>query len=111
VLTAETTPATHDRLWAELWVSLASMLRSYTAVHGLNGKQQATVELGEEHIIVRSGERNLKLDRDENEVGWARENGSSGILQLTVHGRLRNDVGVEEELDLQAEAWARELMQ
>jgi hypothetical protein len=111
VIIAEVADASNSRLWAELWVSLASMLRSYTAVHGLNGKSQATVELGEEHIIVRCGERNLKLDRDENEIRWARENGSSGILQLTVDGRLKDDAGCLEELDLQAEAWARELMQ
>jgi hypothetical protein len=111
VLTAEPTVATHDRLWVELWVSLASMLRSYTAVHGLNGKIQATVELGEERIIVRSGDRFLKLDRNATEVGWARENGSSGSLNFTVDGRLKDEVGTEEELDMQAEAWARELMQ
>ena len=111
MLTAESTVATHDRLWAELWVSLASMLRSYTAVHGLNGKIQATVELGEERIIVRSGDRFLKLDRHETEVGWARENGNSGSLTFTIDGRLKDAVGAEEELDMQAEAWARELMQ
>ena len=111
MLIAETSPATNQRLWAELWVSLASMLRSYTAVHGLNGKRQATVELGEEHIIVRSGERFLKLDRNEIEICWERENGNSGILHFTVEGRLKDDAGMEEELDMQAEAWARELMQ
>jgi len=111
VVIAEVTDATNSRLWAELWVSLASMLRSYTAVHGLNGKRQATVELGEEHIMVRSGERFLKLDRNETEVSWARENGNSGSLHLTVDGRLKDEAGSEEELDLQAEAWARELMQ
>ena len=111
MLTAEPTVATHDRLWAELWVSLASMLRSYTAAHGLNGKQQATVELGEEHIMVRSGERWMRLDRHEAQVDWARENGSRGRMKLTMHGTLKNEAGGEEELDMQAEAWARELMQ
>ena len=43
------------RLYLELWVSLASLLRSYTAAHGLNGDRQATVELGEERITVRHG--------------------------------------------------------
>ena len=37
-----------ELLCMELWVSLASLLRSYTAAHGLNGNRQATVELGEE---------------------------------------------------------------
>ena len=46
----------------ELWVSLASLLRSYTAAHGLNGNRQATVELGEEQIMVRHGETWLDLE-------------------------------------------------
>jgi hypothetical protein len=98
-------------VYVELWVSLASMLRSYTAVHGLNRREQAVVELGEEHILVRAGERWLKLDRNEAEVSWSRENGIQGTMLLTVDGRLKSFDGVEEELDMQAEAWARELMQ
>ena len=97
-------------VYAELWVSLASMLRSYTAVHGLNRKEQAMVELGEEHILVRVSERWMRLDRNETEVSWLRENGSKGTMHLTVDGRLKGADGLEEELDLQAEAWARELM-
>ena len=31
-------------------------------------------------------------------------------MQLTEHGKLKAEAG-EEELDMQAEAWARELMQ
>ncbi len=99
-----------SQLWREFWVSLASLLRSYTAVHGLNRKQQATVELGEDHIIVRAGERWLRLDRTEANVAWAREDASEGWMQLTVDGRLKSEAGAEEEMDMQAEAWARELM-
>jgi hypothetical protein len=100
-------------LYAELWVSLASLLRSYTAVHGLNRKQQATVELGEQQIIVRAGERWLRLDRAEAEVIWARENGTGGLMRFTIEGTLQTQTGhdAEEEMDMQAEAWARELMQ
>ncbi len=47
--------ASTTQLFVELWVSLASLLRSYTAAHGLNGNRQATVELGEEQITVRHG--------------------------------------------------------
>jgi hypothetical protein len=103
-------------LYAELWVSLASLLRSYTAVHGLNRKQQAMVELGEEQIIVRAGERWLKLDRHEAEIIWIREDGTRGLMRFTIEGRLETHVGheelhdAEEEMDMQAEAWARELM-
>jgi hypothetical protein len=108
---------TFSRLWAEFWVSLASLLRSYTAAHGLNRKEQATVELGQDQIIVRAGERWLKLDRHEAEVIWAREDGSKGLMRFTIEGRLHTHVGheehedAEEEMDMQAEAWARELMQ
>ena len=104
-------------LYAELWVSLASLVRSYTAVHGLNRKQQATVELGDEVIVVRAGDRWLQLDRHEAEVVWAREDGSRGLMRFTMDGKLETHVGreefhdAEEEMDMQAEAWARELMQ
>ena len=111
-----------DRVYVELWVSLASLLRSYTAAHGLNGDRQATVELGEERITVRHGDRWLDLKREGAAVTWQREDGRSGMLELTEAGRLRaksdpsapeaKDQGhpAEEEMDLAAEAWARELM-
>jgi hypothetical protein len=131
-----------NAVYAELWVSLASLLRSYTAAHGLNGDRQATVELGEERITVRHAEKWLDLQRIGERVNWLRENGSSGVLELTEAGTLRSkndprspkardlhpsnedlslgtrDLGhpeeeepKEEEMDMAAEAWARELMQ
>ena len=113
--------ANPEQLYVELWVSLASLLRSYTAVHGLNGKRQATVELGEERITVRCGESWLDLRRDGANVDWQREDGRTGILEFTEAGRLRSrdprsqnrDMGHpdEEEMDMAAERWARELMQ
>jgi hypothetical protein len=108
-------------IWVELWVSFASLLRSYTAAHGLNGSRQATVELGEDRIIVRHGEHWLDLERNGPSVIWKRENGSSGTMELTEDGRLRallpmsqdRDMGhpVEDDMDVVAEQWARELMQ
>jgi hypothetical protein len=98
------------QLYVELWVSLASLLRSYTAAHGLNGNRQATVELGEEQITVRHGDKWLDLKRSGTEVRWQREDGQSGALELTEAGRLKSAAG-EEEMDLAAESWARELMQ
>jgi hypothetical protein len=100
-------------VFSELWVSLASLLRSYTAAHGLNGDRQATVELGEERITARHGDRWLDLQRNGARVAWKREDGRSGMLELTEAGRLRSakSDGGEEELDMAAEAWARELMQ
>lgn len=96
-------------LYVELWVSLASLLRSYTAAHGLNGNRQATVELGETRIMVRRAERWLELTRSEVQVAWRREDGTSGELELTESGSLRSGAK-EEEMDMAAEAWARELM-
>ena len=109
---------TTGELYLELWVSLASLLRSYTAAHGLNGNRQATVELGEERITVRHGEAWLELNRDGANVRWRREDRRGGDLEFTEAGRLRGpgsedpDLGhpVEEEMDMAAEAWARELM-
>ncbi len=105
-----------EKLYAELWVSLASLLRSYTAAHGLNGNRQATVELGEEKMIVRHAEKWLAFERSGAQVAWTRENGSRGTLELTEQGRLRSTsqqgaATTEEDLDMAAEAWARELMQ
>jgi hypothetical protein len=113
-----------EQLCVELWVSLASLLRSYTAAHGLNGDRQATVELGEEHITVRHGNSWLDLKRNGAQVLWSREDGRSGMLEMTEAGHLRcpdprsqkRDLvhptpgQTEEEMDMVAEAWARELM-
>ena len=98
-----------EQVYIELWVSLASLLRSYTAAHGLNGNRQATVELGEERITVRHGDRWLELNRRGVEIDWRRNDQRSGMVELTDAGRLR--VGEhEDEMDMAAEAWARELM-
>jgi hypothetical protein len=107
----KTSPAGLDsRLFTELWTSLASLLRSYTAAHGLNGDRQATVELGEAAITVRYGEKWLALERSGATITWMRENRSGGVVELTRHGRLAGATGGEQEMDMAAEAWARELM-
>lgn len=99
-----------EQLYVELWVSLASLLRSYTAALGLNGNRQATVELGENRITVRHGEKWLDLRRSGPQVVWRREDERSGMLKLTESGQLQSG-GAEQEMDMAAEAWARELMQ
>lgn len=100
-------------VYVELWVSLASLLRSYTAAHGLNGNRQATIELGEDRILVRHGEDWLDLRRNGAKVSWQRNDGSNGDLELTADGRLHSEASAEMdvEMDIAAEAWARELMQ
>jgi hypothetical protein len=97
-------------LYVELWVSLASLLRSYTAVHGLNGNREAAVEFDEHRIAACHATKHLELKRQGNRVTWMREDGSNGRLELTDHGRLKSAAG-EQEMDMAAEAWARELMQ
>ena len=68
-------------------------------------------------ILVRVGERWLRLIRSEAELVWSREDGNRGLMRFTIEGRLATHVGDienedrEEEMDMQAEAWARELMQ
>ena len=112
-------PITDDeKLYVELWVSLASLLRSYTAAHGLNGNRQATVELGEEKILVRHGDEWLSLERSGAQVRWQLPDGRVGQLEFTEAGQLRGETGEEglvgkeglEEMDMLAERWARDLM-
>lgn len=101
--------ALHPRLFLELWTSLASLLRSYAAAHGLHAKREAAVELTDEKITVRHNEKWLILSRDNSSVTWTRENGSMGTLELTEAGTLRGD-NKDEAMDLVAEQWARDLM-
>lgn len=102
-----------ELVYTELWISLESLLRSYTAVHGLSGNRMATIEATGALIVAQHGKKRLELQRSHAAVIWMRENGDSGRLELTLHGRLR-EMGTkstgEEEMDMAAEAWAWELM-
>ncbi|MGD0479637.1 MAG: transcriptional regulator [Terracidiphilus sp.] len=102
--------ATDPRVFPELWISLASLLRSYTAAHGLHGNRLAIIVADEVEITVRYEEKWLRLEREVAIVTWTRENGCSGSMEISEAGRLRSGTS-EEEMDLAAEAWARELMQ
>jgi hypothetical protein len=108
-LKVNSTPS-HEELFRELWVSLASLLRSYTAVHGLNCNRQAVTEYDDEKILIRHEDKLLALNRSGAIIHWESVNGSHGELELTETGRLRSNTS-EEEMDLAAESWARELMQ
>lgn len=105
----DASPEIESAVFAEFWISLASLLRSYTAAHGLHGNRQAAVAAGEEVITVRHKEKWLRLERDGAIVTWTRENRSSGSMKFSNSGRLQSGAS-EEEMDLAAEAWARELM-
>jgi cell division inhibitor SulA len=101
--------ALQRQLFAELFASLASLLRSYTSLHGLHANREAGIEQTEDQITVRHGEKWLRLTRNHAILTWMRENGNMGTLELTKSGTLRGDNG-DEAMDLAAEQWARDLM-
>jgi len=103
-------PLRRAQLYAELWTSLAALVRSYTALHGLHRGRAAAVEHSDQTIRARHGERQLILTRHHHRITWMRENGSGGTLRLTRAGALYA-AGVEQAMDLAAGNWARELMQ
>jgi len=101
---------TTEQLYAELWVSLASRLRGYTAVHRLSSNQEALIEQDEVRIWVSIGNRWLDLRRHDSKVLWFHVDGMSGVLELTRAGQLRNETS-EVDMDIAAEEWVRELVQ
>lgn len=106
----ESAKLAHDEPhFAEFWISLASLLRSYTALHGSGGNHQAEVEAADHTITVRQAEKQLILKRHHAIVTWTRENGSNGAMEFTDHGTLRSDEA-DEEMDMVAEQMARELI-
>jgi hypothetical protein len=93
----------------ELWASFVSLLRSYTAAHGLNGTRQAVLEVSDDHLLVRAGERLLTVRFDGQLGSFVRENGSATEFTIDDHGRVIMD-GNAEEMDMLAERLAREIM-
>jgi hypothetical protein len=89
----------------ELWASFVSLLRSYTAAHGLNGTRQAVLEVSEDHLLVRAGERLLTIRFDGEHGSFTRETGPATPFTLDEHGRVN-----AEEMDIVAERLAREIM-
>jgi hypothetical protein len=93
----------------ELWASFVSLLRSYTAAHGLNGTRQAVLEVSDDHLLVRAGERLLTVRFDGQHGTFVRETGSATEFTIDDHGRVIMD-GNAEEMDMLAERLAREIM-
>ena len=98
----------------ELWSSFVSLIRSYTAAHGLNGTRQAVLEVSADHLLVRAGERLLTV-RFDGECGTiTRETGAVARFTLDEQGRLvfESSTGPKnaEEMDMVAERLAREIM-
>lgn len=107
--TASQMPSGGEHLYDELWISLASLLRSYVALYSFHSNCQTTVDQNEEKIAICQHEKLFILARNHAFVTWTRENGDGGTLELTESGTLRGPV-TEEPMDLVAEQWARELV-
>ncbi len=97
--------ALDPRLHRELWTSWASLLRSYTAAHGLSSPHHAVVEVGSEEIILRVDTRWLRFTHN----ALTDSHGATHSFSLEEDGTAKLD-GVREEMDLAAERLAREMM-
>jgi hypothetical protein len=103
------------RVARELWSSFVSLIRSYTAAHGLNGTRQAVLEVSADHLLVRAGERLLTVRFDGERGTFVRETGPATDFTFDEHGRVALHSGSEgpgnpEEMDMVAERLAREIM-
>jgi hypothetical protein len=103
------------RVARELWNSFVSLIRSYTAAHGLNGTRQAVLEVSVDSLLVRAGDRLLRIRFDGERGSFERETGPVTEFTLDDHGRLALEGGAEgpgnpEEMDIVAERLAREIM-
>jgi len=94
-----------DRLHRELWTSWASLLRSYAAVHGLNSRHHAVVEVGADEITLRVANRWLRFTHDLAEDS----EGNRSSFSLLEDGTVKLDAKTQ-EMDLAAEELAREMM-
>ncbi len=75
----------------------------------MSANQQAQIEATDERIEASHGGKWLRLTRTGARILWEQSGGDRGELELTPAGKLRGPV-VEEEMDMAAESWARELM-
>ena len=97
----------NDRLHTELWTSWASLLRSYAAAHGLNSNAHAVVEVSATEITLRVGSRWLRFTQHEMQPS----DGPALPFALQENGTITLNHGPEEEMDIAAEQFAREMMQ
>ena len=94
------------RLRTELWTSWASMLRVYSAAHGLTSDQHAVVEIGSDEIVLRVDTRWTRFTRDTMTTG----EGETLPFAMLEDGTIQ--IGDRaEEMDMAAEQVAREMMQ
>ena len=93
-------------LHTELWTSWGSLLRSYAAAHGLNTRQFAVIEFGEEELVVRYGSKWIRFTPGQQHAS----DGTADTFVLQEDGTV-NIGGKIEEMDMAAERITRELMQ
>ena len=96
----------NERLHTELWISWASLLRSYAAAHGLNSNNFAVMEFGEDQIILRFGSRWTRFTHNQQQTS----DGVTTRFALNEDGTVTLD-GKIDEMDFTAERITRELMQ
>jgi hypothetical protein len=95
----------NESLHTELWISWASLLRSYAAAHGLNSNNFAVIEFGEDQILLRFGSRWTRFTHHQQESS----DGTSAVFALNEDGTVTLD-GKIDEMDFTAEQVTRELM-
>ena len=96
----------NPQLHTELWISWASLLRSYAAAHGLNSNNFAILEFGEDEIILRFGPRWTRFTHTEQRTS----KGATTPFALNHDGTVTLN-GKIDEMDFAAEQITRELMQ
>jgi hypothetical protein len=94
------------RLHTELWTSWASLLRSYAAAHGLNSTQHAVVEVSADEITLRVGSRWLRFTQHQMQPSDA----PAVPFALNENGTVTIKNDAEQEMDIAAEQFARELL-
>jgi hypothetical protein len=94
------------RVHTELWISWASLLRSYAAAHGLNSNNFAVLEFGEDEIILRFGLRWTRFTHTEQQTS----EGATTPFALNLDGTVTLNAKIE-PIDFAAEQITRELMQ
>jgi hypothetical protein len=99
---------------AELWTSFASLLRSYSAAHGMNSTHQAVVEVSADSILMRVAEHWTSVAMQQGRVtvdqDWS-EPGSIDLrgLELRESGEFVLPNGKREDMDMFAERLACEI--
>ena len=94
------------QLHAELWTSWASLLRSYSAAHGLNSAQHAVVEVSADEITVRVGSRWVRF----TESAMQHSDEAAVSFALTEEGMAVVGGADAEEMDLAAERLTRGML-